>query len=388
MCVRLSNFHCSRPSTSLCLSVNHLPLEIWQEIFILACIDGGYTGTSLALVSRFFHHASHPVRFRSLSLSSLCQIEHFLEYVQKHPRSTHDLTPKVTHLVLAFPHVPSDDSNGPDDDLGTGGPELWYSIRQARDQEKATWDKRFIILVPRLLDSVASHLESFTLIQSDGFVIPPIRHCLPHLRELTILMGISAMLNDDETATHAAETAPTTTPKPNSAPATSSLGHPAAPRASARFPALKRLHLVCGRHRDWTLRDPLAHLPTLAPALTHLRISNATYTHGQDGCVPDFLCAALGRGMLRPTPGPSARAVHMGTHRDPAAGGDYDGLVQAVRAMGVAWDGAEGADVRVKLIEGERMKHQVWVQLVRAQWLDRIGGGRGCWDEDDDLMLG
>ncbi|TBU33752.1 hypothetical protein BD309DRAFT_851542, partial [Dichomitus squalens] len=44
----------------------HLPLEIWQHIFLHACTDGGHTGCSLALVSRFFHLASHPVRFNSL----------------------------------------------------------------------------------------------------------------------------------------------------------------------------------------------------------------------------------------------------------------------------------------------------------------------------------
>ncbi|TFK89115.1 hypothetical protein K466DRAFT_487482, partial [Polyporus arcularius HHB13444] len=45
---------------------NDLPLEIWQHIFTHACTDGGYTGTSLALVNKFFYGASIPTRFRSL----------------------------------------------------------------------------------------------------------------------------------------------------------------------------------------------------------------------------------------------------------------------------------------------------------------------------------
>ena len=69
--------------------------------------------------------------------------------------------------------------------------------------------------------------------------------------------------------------------------------HLAVKQAEALYHEAQRLHVVCGRHRDWTLRDALAHLPRLAPSLACLRISNATYTHGSHGCVAAFLRRAL-----------------------------------------------------------------------------------------------
>ncbi|KAI0745685.1 hypothetical protein C8Q76DRAFT_639539 [Earliella scabrosa] len=416
-----------------------LPLEIWQRIFALACTDGGQTGTALALVSRFFHAASHPIRFLSLSLYSLRHIEQFLSYLRKHATSRCHLTPKVKHLLLAFrssPHSPCQDSSPELSSDDNSSMQVWYQLRQIREQDKAVWDSRFMTLVPILLEFVGPHLETFALLQSDGIIIPAIRHPLPRLRELTLLMGIAAMLNadTDNMSPHPAPSFDTTHageggsieqeeeqgPPTRPAPATPSLGH-----GAARFPALERLHLVCGRHRDWTLREPLARLPGLAPALTHLRISNATYTHGQDDYIPAFLRAALGVGPPRDTEdsdvrarGPSAtpnahgprsvlaldapgwdaageapamprlRRVVLHSVPPPSPGGrcaspykDYDGLVGAVRDIAVACERREGA--RVAMMEGERLKHREWERIVEAQWMARVEGGYGCWEVAD-----
>ena len=465
MCVHLTSCSTSRANTSCRDFMKLLPLEILQRIFALACTDGGRTGTALALVSRFFHAASHPIRFLSLSLYSLRHIEQFLSYLRKHSTSRCHLTPKVKHLLLAFrssPHSPCQDSSPELSSDDNSSMQVWYQLRQIREQDKAVWDSRFMTLVPILLEFVGPHLETFALLQSDGIIIPAIRHPLPRLRELTLLMGIAAMLNADTDdmsphpapsfdTTHAGEggsmsscapaplagfanpplSAPATDPKDREqeeeqgpptrpAPATPSLGH-----GAARFPALERLHLVCGRHRDWTLREPLARLPGLAPALTHLRISNATYTHGQDDCIPTFLRAALGVGPPRDTEdsdvrarGPSAtpiahrprsvlaldapgwdaageapamprlRRVVLHSVPPPSPGGrcaspykDYDGLVGAVRDIAVACENSEGA--RVAMMEGERLKHREWERIVEAQWMARVEGGYGCWEVAD-----
>lgn len=468
MCIHLTALP-PRACIPRCASPYNLPLEVWQQILTLSCTDGGYTGASLALVSRFFHAASHPVRFRSLRFTSLCQIEGFFTYLQNYPITPRRLVPKVNHLLLSFPCAPPDDSSPDlDDNISDRGSLVWYHERKLRDQEKAVWDKRFSKLVPRLLELVAPYLETLALVQSDAFIIPAIRNTLPKLRELTLLMGISVMLSEDDGIVPAAPASMsgadpghepalsshasfalsldrfqvaaawghstaimhTLAPPalPSIIPATRPLGdsaHPVHARDSARFPALERLHLVCGRHRDWTLREPLSQLPKLAPALTHLRISNVIYTHGQDECIPAFLYDALEVGAVegggrRRRPRPSAsldldeayreespeNAYAYGVPRlttmprlnrvvvhslpPPCGGGcehpsrykDYTRLVNTVETIGVAC-ARSTESTRVRLVEGERMKHTDWEQMVTAQWIARVEGGSGCWEDEE-----
>ncbi|KAI0694013.1 hypothetical protein C8T65DRAFT_711088 [Cerioporus squamosus] len=377
--------------------VDDLPLEIWQQIFTHACTDGGCTGTSLALVNKFFHRASHPTRFRSLSFSSLVQIEGFLTYVAVYQ---HDSKLRILHLLLSFPNAMPPETSSQDDVGPSQSLNVWYIMRQQREHEKAAWDRRFLHLIPSLLQLAAPHLETLALLQSDGFAIPTIRTVLPRLRELTLLVGISVTLSEGAYE-HEPSSAQTLSFSPTTVSATSSLGN--CPHGT-RFPALERLHLVCGRHRDWTLREPLSYLMRLAPALTHLRISNATYTHGQDGSIPAFLRDALGMpsalpgssALLQCPPGSEvAHAAgmpglqHVVLHSVPPPDGgrcgnthkDYRALVGAVQAIADACESSE--DVRVRWVEGERMRGTDWGQVIRAQWMDRITGGCGCWEDDE-----
>ena len=50
--------------------MEHCPVEVWQKILTFACTDGGYTGCSVSLVSRFMRLAVLPVRFCSVELTS------------------------------------------------------------------------------------------------------------------------------------------------------------------------------------------------------------------------------------------------------------------------------------------------------------------------------
>lgn len=47
----------------------HLPTELWFSIFELACVDGGLTGRTLALVSQHFRSMSEPARLFSVALT-------------------------------------------------------------------------------------------------------------------------------------------------------------------------------------------------------------------------------------------------------------------------------------------------------------------------------
>lgn len=434
---------------------NRLPLEIWQHIFFLACVDGGRTGYALTLVSQFFHDASQSVRFHSLAFSSLRRIEGFLAFVER-TSAAQAKKPKVRHLLLSFS---SPEFGRADDICGASPPvaDVWFRARQAREQEKAAWNKRFVVVVSALLDLIAPHLETLALLQSDAFAIPPLRYRLPHLRELTLLMGISVMLNEDEdvpganphwprgSAPSASSGAPssrshahpsmspasTSAPIPTSSPefgfegtlsydaqstpATRSLGHDIDSlylkdhAVRARFPALERLHIICGRHRDWTLRDALRHLSHLAPNLVCLHISNATYTHGSHGCVAAFLRAALnldvspagshndgvGSSDLDPFPsGPfgdhqdyqgvdmrehaMSRLCHVVVHSIPpppdaqcaTSHKGYHAFSGAMQELLLACELT--SDKRMEWKESERAKHQVWEELCSVRWVERI----------------
>ncbi|KAI9068251.1 hypothetical protein FKP32DRAFT_1587837 [Trametes sanguinea] len=398
-----------------------LPLEIWREVFTYACSDGGYTGASLALVCKLFYDASHQVRFRCLSFYSLDEIEAFLEYVQGYEERFQGARPKVYHLLLSFSQASSD--GGSDGELSPGvvsqnDADEWTTARRLRQHEKARWDHKFLQLVPALLDLVAPHLRTLALLQSDGHPVPAIRNALPRLRELTLLVGISAVFHGDPALDPSGRSAASPADHPPSPHRDLFDTTPATP-SSPRFPALERLHLVCGRLRDFRLHDALADVPRHAPALTHLRISNATYTHAQ--CIPAFLCAALGvpepefecvagtaaARFVRIPPAPMmlvgppgsvvgddwAAGVKAGLPKLrqavvhsvlPLPGArcgnpylEYTALMDAVDAIGAACDKAVG--VGVHSIRSERQKHRHWEALVERQWMERVEDGRGCW---------
>ena len=451
------------------MQADKLPLELWQQVFAHACCDGGHTGLSLALVSHFFHNASHPVRFRSLAFRSLSSITKFLAYLDT-SWPIHRPPLKIYHLLLSFAD-PLRDSGVPTYEVDDGAnPEMWIRVRQQRELDKATWDQHFMVLVPALLARAAPHLETLAVLQSDGHALPLMVRAptLPRLRELTLLMGIAVLLADRDrdlgepggsSSARADRSGLSThpTPSPPLAPLAlpppelrgtlpgiqdASMSHHAAtvtptdaatdpqyPDAETRatgLPALERLHLVCGRHRDWTLHDALACLPGLAPRLSHLRISNTTYTHGRDRSIPHFLHHALagapppatcgcdqrahaaeggeggcgcgekrraagfgglagdGRGCVPVAAMPELRRVIVHSVPPPAGGRcvkpyeDYRALVASVCAMSAACEAA-GADMRVRWMESERARHREWEGIIEAQWVDRAGGGRGCW---------
>jgi hypothetical protein len=73
------------------------PIEIWLQIFQVACTDDGSTGRSIALVSRFFHEISNEVKLQSLSVIGVPQIvacARMLEMTPPHFR-------RVRHLFVS-----------------------------------------------------------------------------------------------------------------------------------------------------------------------------------------------------------------------------------------------------------------------------------------------
>ncbi|KZP14826.1 hypothetical protein FIBSPDRAFT_751358 [Athelia psychrophila] len=67
--------------------MDHIPT--WTKIFSHACTDSGLTGCSLALVSRFFHAASGPVKLQSVALSGPRRILAFESMLRAAPAHLH-----------------------------------------------------------------------------------------------------------------------------------------------------------------------------------------------------------------------------------------------------------------------------------------------------------
>ncbi|TFK63251.1 hypothetical protein BDN72DRAFT_330560 [Pluteus cervinus] len=64
-----------------------LPPELWCKIFEFSCTDGGYTGQSLSLASKYFNALSKPYKFQSISLANMKYTFRFLEVLANTPPS-------------------------------------------------------------------------------------------------------------------------------------------------------------------------------------------------------------------------------------------------------------------------------------------------------------
>ncbi|KAI0331025.1 hypothetical protein GY45DRAFT_674704 [Cubamyces sp. BRFM 1775] len=139
---------------------------------------------------------------------------------------------------------------------------------------KSKWDERFVDVVTRLFALVAPRLEVLTVVQWHNIPLPFVRCSLPALRDLTLF-------NDDRLFLRL-PTEPTY-PESDALPSNGCFHDSGIPpdvegwAASSPFPALKRLHIVCGSYRKhlcWTKTLPI--WAATAPRLAHLRISQAT----------------------------------------------------------------------------------------------------------------
>ncbi|KAF7770948.1 hypothetical protein Agabi119p4_6922 [Agaricus bisporus var. burnettii] len=59
------------------MAARNVPAEIWGKIFELSCTDGGQTGRSLALVSTYIHAVSRPYQYLSVSITGKNAIAQF-----------------------------------------------------------------------------------------------------------------------------------------------------------------------------------------------------------------------------------------------------------------------------------------------------------------------
>ncbi|KAI0642155.1 hypothetical protein C8Q79DRAFT_1013457 [Trametes meyenii] len=85
-----------------------LPLETQQQIFALACTDGGSTGNALSLTSKAIRETSRKTRFHTVYLvaDNVC-LEAFVALYDRELEKDCGDKPHIRHLFLRFPRKPA-----------------------------------------------------------------------------------------------------------------------------------------------------------------------------------------------------------------------------------------------------------------------------------------
>ncbi|KAI0661258.1 hypothetical protein C8Q70DRAFT_703642 [Cubamyces menziesii] len=251
--------------------INLVPVDVWRVIFDFACTDTGHTGTSLSKTCKVFRVVVIPYRFRAVSLSKVDTINNFVQcFEQAHAiavaRGGGAELPRVQHLLLRFLPGLSDAPVQPH-----GASEEEVNVWRVA---KSLWNERFVEIVTRLFALIAPRLEVLTVVQCHNIPLPFVRCSFPTLRDLTLF-------NDDRLFLRL-PTEPTY-PDDDTLPSNGCFYSSGIPpdlegwAAAPPFPALKRLHIICGSYRKhlcWMKTLPI--WAATAPRLVHLRISQAT----------------------------------------------------------------------------------------------------------------
>ena len=330
-------------------TMNSLSTDVWQYIFELACAEGVRTGSALARTSKAFRRVFAPVRFRSVRLNSLKQVQKFLtayEAAVDEAAASESDPPRVRHLLLAF--LPGQT------DMIVLGPSFHFRDFHSWQEVKVEWNERFVPLMTRLFDLVSPGLLTMTVLQNYEILLPYVRCSFPALRELTLLHedrmffrlspDTGSWMEPSDQEFYSAGTPP----------------DKEALSAHPIFPALERLHLVDGK---WDTKLPV--WAVVAPRLTHLRISSA-----RQEC-----CSALNTTLLAiPSKFPSLSTLIVRPRvKEPAT---RESQLQDL--IGIA-KARTGIDV-VILPELERDFRQVyWYERLPREWSARQTWGKGPW---------
>ncbi|KAI5888316.1 NAD(P)-binding protein [Schizophyllum commune H4-8] len=351
-------------------NIRRIPAEIWTHIFSFACTDDGRTGRSLALVSKYIHNTSAPVRYQSISLVGYDEITAFLAFLEANPHvvrrvkdlyiSSADLLDTKRNqslmdwiqrgIVMVPPEIMGITVGAPGHP-GMGGTILDFgeafssiNVAAARAQQYRE-DKSKAMM--KLLKLLAPSLERLSVHSEHGEVPFPLPYTFPRLVELDV------------------HHAPILLPPP------ADLALP----PETFYPALERLHISGVAHLPHGFFGPKG-IPKIAPRLTHLRLSLAQcnpFTMGADSELadaPERLPATVQCFIVEPPPAPPA-----------PAGMDHHPIY---RTQLEAWRKAAEHDSRFHVLEPHvpASKHRRGEKEClrrEAEWLDRGAAGLGCW---------
>ena len=222
-----------------------LPVEVLEPIFMLACVDGGFTGCSLSRVSKFVRLVSRSSRFTSIALTSR-KAEHlaqFLSYVGSQCAAVEGQPAPVIKRLYFVSAKRRKTLKGSNPD-------------RERAKYHADVSALFRLVAPTLYSLVLLHGHRKS---EEDLGIPDIKVATyPCLHELHIFGSEAEFLHVRRPSNQV---------------------EPGAPAATGReyasgLPSLKRLHLVpAGQVR-------LDVWAACAPGITHLRLSHVNHQSG------------------------------------------------------------------------------------------------------------
>ncbi|KAH9854828.1 hypothetical protein C2E23DRAFT_725335 [Lenzites betulinus] len=339
-----------------------LPLEILQHIFELACTDGGFTGCSLSLSSKAIRAAAHLARFHSvvLNASNPQRLESFLSTYREQSELQHGARLRVKHLYVTLSIEPAPIAGS-----------------QLADVPESSW--WFPQATQALFRAVSEDVASLAIQVYPGGSHRVAFSCtFPCLRELAVF----GVLSPDAL-----------------------FGGPA---DSPLFPQLRRLHVVdtsvlFPAYRRLSLTPWFQH----APRMSHLRVSNLKHLARN---IPTELAEQLGvplaedtgtaeeQGQVAwpdsddcpPRAHPHLRGITLRLYSPPpvaAFGGriyrSYHAYQGRLKRL-ASYPAYVGLKIDVLEPPKESGMCSFWSRTMRAEWIDRIDGGLGGWEADEE----
>ncbi|KAH9852768.1 hypothetical protein C2E23DRAFT_149890 [Lenzites betulinus] len=359
--------------------MDKLAFELLTSIFLLACTDGGYTACSLSRVCKHIREVSRPLRYHTVVLlGDPNKLYAFLVQLEDERASLGPDAAQVRHLFLSTKNVEWEDdilereaamaaiSLSIDDAGAEHEPRGPSPQPEAEAQRTAPPHTRlgYMSLVSAILRAAAPTLE--TLVFLPHVFAPPIDSGIvfPVLRELTL------------------DTPYIDIPQGVDMPDYNNSG-------TLRYPALTRLHLLTG---DINAKNWAYH----APDLTHIRVDGRHYRAVCEDLEliygdPESAYAVrrfkkLQKVIIQVTPPPS---------KDFCGGVTYiwyEGMVDHL------WRTQVVANVPVYILPPESNKtlderldrylpteEGPWYHRLLKEWEDRLHGGIGCWEAQEEF---
>ena len=419
-------------TTSALSALERAPYDIHFAIFRYACTDGGRAGATLARTSRTVAAAVAPFRFHSLRLSSLRQIRQLLLCHERIMRAHHVSSlvkgenknttrghfpglHQAQHLLLSF--LPGPGCDAPPSqrrgvDAESASRDHWMitpAEEEAREIVKASWEHQFVeFFVSQLFSLVAPTLRSLVILQSADLPLPYVGGVqFPMLRELA-LFGDDRMFNvwaepdrsqepsgliRDEILYDVFDEAPWASDEvlrfidgpphrslsKRSSSSSSSSRRPGSRAADALgdftvpFPALTHFHIVDeGMLKERLWESTLQLWTRLAPAVTHLRVSQASEP------VLEMLTASSSR-HPRPNFQKLERTIVQPFVLEPEL--DHE-VVEEDHVLSRTRGARRGATI--VLMRGRWFRQGYWQDRLRGAWEERMSGRLGCWAEREE----
>ncbi|KAI0823703.1 hypothetical protein BC628DRAFT_1420720 [Trametes gibbosa] len=391
---------------------DRLPYDVWYIIFQFVCTDGGKAGCALALTSKACRRASSSTRFFSVSLYSVRHVRNFLICLKRTTLFSGKEAP-VHHLFLSFLPETCDAPVRAWRTKWTDYPrneramvaQLLHEQRQW-NMQKIAWNYTFMTNVSALFARIGNTLRTLVVLQSRDVRLPLVNCPLPALRELTLLgddrlfvrvpqPGVRLPREGDDSDFNFYGIQPPDPDGPKDAP----------------FPSLRRLHVIFAWAKLHPWEQTLPRWAALAPAVTHLRISqgSAQVVHmvrdmlglpqpppsGDRSAGEGGFDGSLGAEPLivAATPDtiptyPSLRLVIVQLSRAPqwASSGTAAGVLAQRRDVErVAAECAQESRCRawVTVLRSRLYEDQYWPRRLPREWRNRMIGGGGCWTEDE-----